>query len=385
METQEPELDDCFEYKLVGVNVHSGSANMGHYWSYINTKRGVDETPGDNWLLTEQDPWMEFNDSNVSNFDFKDLKDKCFGNKSGGASKSYYASSIGDSYGQSGYMLFYERRKKKDLKILVSQDKIEEEKQKGFDIKHDSEKDEYFKMVPYRKSFEDEKPNDIYKKVFDDNKKFTFETDIYSEEFFTFILNIMKGIANLKDVGSDQSKLMGLQVGKKVGFEILARCMSNLPQIQRLSEVMIEIAKSSPETSAAFLDALLEDDDAEVVQKILFDCSDKTTQKHLGRVIKYMLCQLKVVEKDLIRQNKKITVDVEEEDALGNKVTRQVEKHESVSLRFFMTLLSQIYTRGARAWSKFDVYLEIILSFAIHSAEDIENDTDSYRSAPHDP
>jgi hypothetical protein len=50
-----------------------------------------------------------------------------------------------------------------------------------------------------------------------------------------------------------------------------------------------------------------------------------------------------------------------------------------------MTLLSQIYTRGARAWSKFDVYLEIILSFAIHSAEDIEGDTDSYRSASHDP
>ena len=32
--------DDCFEYKLVGVNVHSGSANAGHYWSYINTQRG---------------------------------------------------------------------------------------------------------------------------------------------------------------------------------------------------------------------------------------------------------------------------------------------------------------------------------------------------------
>ena len=39
----QPILDDCFEYKLVGVNVHSGSANAGHYWSYINTNRGSDE------------------------------------------------------------------------------------------------------------------------------------------------------------------------------------------------------------------------------------------------------------------------------------------------------------------------------------------------------
>jgi uncharacterized UBP type Zn finger protein len=40
---QEPVRDDCFEYKLVGVNVHSGTAHAGHYWSYINTRRGREE------------------------------------------------------------------------------------------------------------------------------------------------------------------------------------------------------------------------------------------------------------------------------------------------------------------------------------------------------
>lgn len=34
-----PIEDDCFEYKLVGMNIHSGTANAGHYWSYINTER----------------------------------------------------------------------------------------------------------------------------------------------------------------------------------------------------------------------------------------------------------------------------------------------------------------------------------------------------------
>ena len=29
---------------------------------------------------------------------------------------------MGDSYGTSGYMLFYERRKKKPLKILIADD-----------------------------------------------------------------------------------------------------------------------------------------------------------------------------------------------------------------------------------------------------------------------
>ena len=74
-ETREPIREDCFEYKLVGVNVHSGTANMGHYWSYINTNRGTDEKEGDtNWIRTDQDPWMEFNDSRVSDWDFKEVE-----------------------------------------------------------------------------------------------------------------------------------------------------------------------------------------------------------------------------------------------------------------------------------------------------------------------
>ena len=109
-ETAEPEQDDCYEYKLVGVNVHSGTANAGHYWSYINTNRGTDEKQGDTeWIKTEVDPWMEYNDSRVSDWEFKELKARTFGNEQK-ANQGTYFSSLGDSYGTSGYMLFYERR-----------------------------------------------------------------------------------------------------------------------------------------------------------------------------------------------------------------------------------------------------------------------------------
>ena len=121
-EIREPDRDDCFEYKLVGVNVHSGTANAGHYWSYINTNRGTDEKEGDNsWIKTETDQWMEFNDSRVSDWEFKELKSRTFGNEQKGGSGGYL-SSLGDSYGTSGYMLFYERRVKKDLMIVVKED-----------------------------------------------------------------------------------------------------------------------------------------------------------------------------------------------------------------------------------------------------------------------
>jgi hypothetical protein len=61
--------------------VHSGSANAGHYWSYINTVRGLEEKDGADptWGDTAKDEWMEFNDSYVRNYNFENLKNECYG------------------------------------------------------------------------------------------------------------------------------------------------------------------------------------------------------------------------------------------------------------------------------------------------------------------
>ena len=47
-ESREPkrEENECFKYKLVGVNVHSGNGEAGHYYSLINTNRS-DKAPTD--------------------------------------------------------------------------------------------------------------------------------------------------------------------------------------------------------------------------------------------------------------------------------------------------------------------------------------------------
>ena len=65
------------------------------------------------------------------------------------------------------------------------------------------------------------------------------------------------------------------------------------------------------------------EDEAEVLMEIIFECTDKTTQKQLGRVIKYMLTQMKVHEKDLILSGAKETVTIDGES---------VERPKSVAL-----------------------------------------------------
>ena len=62
-----PKVDDCYEYKLVGVNVHQGTANQGHYWSYINTNRGGRRNDEHE---CKNDSWFEFNDQYVKEMKF---------------------------------------------------------------------------------------------------------------------------------------------------------------------------------------------------------------------------------------------------------------------------------------------------------------------------
>ena len=88
---------------------------------------------------------------------------------------------MGDSYGTSGYMLFYERRTKKPLKIIVDADKVEEEKANGTNVLFDEKKEENYKMVPYYDTALGEKANPIYSSVFADNYHVKFENDIYSQ------------------------------------------------------------------------------------------------------------------------------------------------------------------------------------------------------------
>ena len=47
-------------------------------------------------------------------------------------------------------MLFYERRVKKDLRIVVPEDEIEERKANGEEVVYDEEKKENYRMVKYR-------------------------------------------------------------------------------------------------------------------------------------------------------------------------------------------------------------------------------------------
>ncbi|GLE03873.1 hypothetical protein PINS_up012784 [Pythium insidiosum] len=57
-------------YELVGTVVHMGSAHSGHYYSYLREQEVEDDAVPH---------WYEFNDTDVSLFDAKNIPEECFG------------------------------------------------------------------------------------------------------------------------------------------------------------------------------------------------------------------------------------------------------------------------------------------------------------------
>lgn len=87
----EPDL-----FELVGVLVHTGTAESGHYYSYTRERSSGDSAP----------LWVEFNDSDVSKFDPATIADHCFG---GQAEVTQNMAGVQINKVWNAYMLFYQR------------------------------------------------------------------------------------------------------------------------------------------------------------------------------------------------------------------------------------------------------------------------------------
>lgn len=57
--------EESYEYDLIGVTVHTGTADGGHYYSFIRDR--------------VRDKWFLFNDAEVKPFDPKQIAAECFG------------------------------------------------------------------------------------------------------------------------------------------------------------------------------------------------------------------------------------------------------------------------------------------------------------------
>ena len=231
-----------YEYNLAGVVVHLGSAEAGHYYSYINTVRnGTDKE----MVFNKEDEnhvtsWLEYNDSRISKFNVNKIEDECFGGSDSNESTE-------NSWGmknekiKSAYMLVYERKIKNPIKMKINENEILDKNElisfkegEYFNIKkqfdffrfidtpeyaqsyqnlttkyfYDSAKSEYFYFKPY---FNPERiiPKKYYLEVSDDNSLFQKHQNISDEQFVTFFDSVISvlddTLSNIHDISDETS------------------------------------------------------------------------------------------------------------------------------------------------------------------------------------
>ena len=135
---------------------------------------------------------------------------------------------------------------------------------------------------------------------------------------------------------------------------------------------MIDILKSSDTLVKTFASNLIEEDDAETILEILLEGRDSLAQKHVGRVMKYMLCKLKMLEKEDIEEGTKESYMQTYTDDDGKETEVEEERYKALSLQILQLLIDCLDERAPKAWKTFDQFNELFFAFGVFSPEDIQ-------------
>ncbi|CAD8074991.1 unnamed protein product [Paramecium primaurelia] len=224
---------EYYQYRLTGVVIHMGSADSGHYYSFIQDKDDLSK-------------WYEFNDIIVTPADIKDLKNDAFG----GADKfikNKYPSQLKDK-SKSAYMLFYERIN--PINIPDQSEKIDVEM--------------------------DQKTMQFLDEIKDENRKFQIQRFIFSPEYFNFMQNLIKFQLQQQQVQDQIIKtLVFFYLTCAVRENDKTFVSNNILDIQ-------ELLRKSPKTSQWLLKCF---NQPQYIKEYQFDCSKKMVRKFVISMI----------------------------------------------------------------------------------------------------
>lgn len=88
-------------------------------------------------------------------------------------------------------------------------------------------------------------------------------------------------------------------VAQKAAFDILARCFYN-SGIKDIVAVMTQIFEQDDQLVKDFCSSIVATDGGEPIFELLLDCTDSTARSTIGDLFKYLLCKLKMIEKDVL-------------------------------------------------------------------------------------
>lgn len=282
-------------YELVGIVVHSGQANAGHYYSYIKDRRGtVSSNP-------RKGCWFKFNDITVEEFHMTDvsLEAECFG---GLYKAKVYDQSM--TYPEerirywNGYMLYYERIDEPKTPVSAKKTKVSLSKRTHLEpsrrsLNSDSlvELTELVHKGEKRGMFTVKMPASIEQVIRAENIIFVKNRDVYNAEYFRFMKNLAACNAPHDDATANANLCeKSLQLGMKFLFNTYFRAKlkvkAELDDWVTVIETLVSRCKDACMGLVEFMDG---EQGYAFIKSFLLECPNKDVRLTMAKILERMM------------------------------------------------------------------------------------------------
>eukprot|EP00095_Tigriopus_kingsejongensis_P002851 maker-scaffold442_size170051-snap-gene-0.33 protein:Tk02851 transcript:maker-scaffold442_size170051-snap-gene-0.33-mRNA-1 annotation:"hypothetical protein TcasGA2_TC009817" len=270
---------DSYEYELIGVTVHTGTADGGHYYAFIRDRSA------------NKDKWYSFNDAEVKLFDPNQIASECFG----GEMNSRTYDQVSDKFmdlsiekTNSAYMLFYERVPKK------LHDKNGAGPSSGSGAANAEEGKEDVGSCDLSEELETW--------IWEDNTNFIQDNNIFDHTYFNFMWQMagyiptsLSSLTGRRKGRSEDITLMSAKLATSFFLESFIHAKEKLNIVQWV-ELLTKQFDSSTEACCWFLDHMSTDTNWPVT--IFLKCQVNTIRQMFHRLCIHVIQKLRAIEKE---------------------------------------------------------------------------------------
>ena len=246
--TDEDKFDpEDFEYSLSGIVIHRGSADSGHYYSYIKDRNSSPDRPR----------WYLFNDMSVESFDEHDIPALAFGGEDPHrrTMKAY-----------SAYMLFYTKKKPVHQ---TAQARLES------------------------RQLSESVPRPLFANTWLENSSFLLDQQIYDNHYLEFATSLVNRLSLEGDVNeNDNASAVALT---RLGFTLVTETLMQMKSKSWYTTVMTSLTllvRTNAAAAGALLSSLLTPQAASVLAKVFVQCPLNDIKNQFSSLISEALVAL---------------------------------------------------------------------------------------------
>jgi len=335
-ESTDENLDmDDFRYELVGILVHSGNADSGHYYSYVKER----DTPTSRWI--------QFNDTQTELFDPREIPRATFGG-SEPVNQWDPAQQKNIHWWQpknhSAYMLFYEKiRLAKDVEPPEDVDK-----------------------APF--NVESHIPRDVFMRIWSENRDFSFDKYVFDADYNLFAQSISR-IAKTWSLSHDIA--LGDLMAMFGSFFVLD-CVSRYEDRESLGWWSKELSDHFcfREGSSKWMIEKFTSQQSGLMHQVLLECSTSDVRSLFANILKACInCLSGVIPLSICTDTEEmVSSEISRDDRDDVRfINGDIFKADSI-LGHLLEGLLRLIDHNLRVWS-FEQLFEVLLHFCNQGVE----------------